>query len=559
MAAPIGSQPSTPGPRGDQAFPVLSPEQIARIAAHGRIRKVERGEVLIALGAVIPLFFVVKTGAIEVVQPDSSREITVRMLGPGEFTGEVSMLSARRSLVTLRVAEPGEVIEVERDALLALIQTDAELSEILVRAFILRRVGLVEGGHGDVVLVGSNYSADTLRIKEFLTRNAHPYAFIDPDRDEGVQDLLDRFSFSIADLPVLICRGSAVLRNPTNREIADCLGFNAEIDQSHVRDVVIVGAGPAGLAAAVYAASEGLDVLVLESNSPGGQAGSSSRIENYLGFPSGISGQELTGRAFTQAQKFGAEVTIAEGATRLDCTRNKAYTVGIDENTRVTARAVVIATGAEYRKLPLENITQFEGVGVYYGATFIESQLCQGEEVIVVGGGNSAGQAAVFLARTVKKVHLLVRSKSLADSMSRYLIRRIEESPEIVLRPCTELTALEGTDHLERVKWRTENGPVETHGIRHVFVMTGAAPTTAWLAGCLTLDARGFIKTGADLSREELSAAKWPLAREPYLLETSRPGVFAVGDVRCGNIKRVASAVGEGSIAVSFVHRVLQD
>jgi thioredoxin reductase (NADPH) len=559
MTSPIAAQPSRPAPNVDQTFPKLTPAQIERVAAHGRARRIEPGEVLGAVGKVTPQFFVVSTGTIEVVQPgENGKTTTVTVIGPGEFTGEVSMLSGRPSLVTLRVGEPGEVIEVERDELLALVQTDAELSEIFVRAFLLRRVGLIAGGLGDVVLVGSNHSSDTLRIKEFLTRNLHPYAFIDPDRDAGVQDLLDRFKFAIADLPVLICRGNAVLRNPTNRQIADCLGFNEAIDQAHVRDVVIVGAGPAGLAAAVYAASEGLDVLVLESNSPGGQAGSSSRIENYLGFPSGISGQELTARAYTQAQKFGAELMIAEGATRLDCTR-KAYTIEIDKGPRVPARTVIIATGAEYRKLPLENIAQFEGAGVYYGATFVESQLCEGEEVVVVGGGNSAGQAAVFLAQTASKVHVLIRSNGLAATMSRYLIRRIEESPAIVLRTCTELTALEGNGQLERVQWRKDQESSESHDIRHVFVMTGAAPSTQWLNGCIAMDARGFIKTGPDLSRDDLSAAQWPLARQPHLLETSRPGVFAVGDVRAGNIKRVASAVGEGSIAISFVHQALQE
>jgi thioredoxin reductase (NADPH) len=559
MTAPIAATPSRPTPNVDQIFPRLTPAQVERVAAHGRTRRIERGEVLGAVGKVTPKFFVVSTGTIDVVQPgENGKTTTVTVIGPGEFTGEVSMLSGRPSLVTLRVGEPGEVIEVDRDELLSLIQTDAELSEIFVRAFLLRRAGLVASGFGDVVLVGSNHSSGTLRIKEFLTRNLHPYAFIDPDRDAGVQDLLDRFNFAIVDLPVLICRGNAVLRNPTNRQIADCLGFNETIDQAHVRDVVIVGAGPAGLAASVYAASEGLDVLVLESNSPGGQAGSSSRIENYLGFPSGISGQELTARAYTQAQKFGAELMTAEGATRLDCTR-KAYTIEIDNGPRVPTRTVIIATGAEYRKLPLENIAQFEGAGVYYGATFIESQLCEGEEVVVVGGGNSAGQAAVFLAQTASKVHVLIRSRGLADSMSRYLIRRIEEHPAIVLRTCTELTALLGNGQLERVEWRKDNEPAETHDIRHVFVMTGAAPSTNWLSGCLTLDPRGFIKTGPDLTPEELSAAKWPLARPPHLLETSRPGVFAVGDVRAGNIKRVASAVGEGSIAVSFVHQALQE
>jgi thioredoxin reductase (NADPH) len=558
MTTPIAAAPSRPVVEVDQTFPGLTPEQTERVASHGRRRHIERAEILAAAGKPTPTFFVVIAGTIEAIRVTGDGEETVVTIRPGQFTGEVTMLSGRRALVTLRVGEPGEVIEVDREQLLALVQTDAELSEIFVRAFLLRRAQLIAGGYGDVVLVGSNHSSDTLRIKEFLTRNAHPYASIDPDTDGDVQQLLDRFQFTIEEIPVLICRGRTVLRNPTNREIADCLGFNDSIDQTHVRDVVIVGAGPSGLAAAVYAASEGLDVLVLESNAPGGQAGSSSRIENYLGFPSGISGQELTSRAYTQAQKFGAEVVISEGATRLDCTR-KAYTIEIDNGPRVPARTVVIATGAEYRKLPLENITRFEGAGIYYGATFIESQLCEGEEVIVVGGGNSAGQAAVFLSQTAKMVHMLIRSKSLADTMSRYLIRRIEENPAITLRTCTEITALEGNGHLERVQWRTDHSPAETRDIQHVFVMTGAAPTTDWLRGCVTLDPQGFIKTGPDLSREDLTDAKWPLARQPHLLETSRPGVFAVGDVRAGNIKRVASAVGEGSIAISFVHQALQE
>ena len=558
MTTPIATAPSRLVPDVDQTFPKLTPEQVERIAVHGRMRRVERGEVLVAAGKPTPKFFVVSTGTIEALNLTSDGEATVTTILPGQFTGEVTMLSGRRALVTLRVGEPGEVIEVDRDQLLGIVQTDAELSEIFVRSFLLRRAQLIAGGFGDVVLVGSNHSSDTLRIKEFLTRNTHPYSIIDPDTDPDVQHLLDRFQFSLEEIPVLICRGRTVLRNPTNREIADCLGFNDSVDQKHARDVVIVGAGPSGLAAAVYAASEGLDVLVLESNAPGGQAGSSSRIENYLGLPSGISGGELTARAYTQAQKFGAEMIIAEGATRLDCTRN-AYTIEVDNGPRVPARTVIIATGAEYRKLPLENIARFEGAGIYYGATFIESQLCEGEEVIVVGGGNSAGQAAVFLAQTARMVHMLIRSKGLADTMSRYLIRRIEENPAITLRTCTEITALEGSGQLERVQWRTDHSPPETRGIQHVFVMTGAAPSTSWLNGCLTLDERGFIKTGPDLSRDELIAAKWPLARQPHLLETSRPGVFAVGDVRAGNIKRVASAVGEGSIAISFVHQALQE
>lgn len=539
-------------------FPKLTDAQVARIAAHGRTRVAEEGEILTKAGQPTPKFFVITKGSVEAVRAFGPGDSIATDIGPRQFTGEASMLSGRRALVTLRVKERAELIEVDRDELLSLVQVDAELSELIVRAFMLRRARLIAGEFSDVVLVGSNHSSDTLRIKEFLSRNGHPYSQVDPDIDDDFQQMLDQFRFAIADTPVLICQGKTVLRNPTNREIADCLGFNESIDQTHVRDVVIVGGGPAGLAAAVYASSEGLDVLVIESDAPGGQAGSSSRIENYLGFPSGVSGQDLTARAWTQAQKFGTELLIAERATRLDCTR-QSLTVDIENGPRVPARTVIIATGAEYRKLPLPNIAQFEGAGIYYGATFIESQLCEGDEVIVVGGGNSAGQAAVFLARTARRVQMLVRSTGLASSMSRYLIRRIEETPEITLRTRTQITALEGNDHLERVCWRTDQSEPEFHGIRHVFVMTGAEPATKWLEGCLTLDARGFIKTGPDLSADELREAKWPLARAPHLLETSKPGVFAVGDVRAGNIKRVASAVGEGSISVSFVHQALAE
>jgi thioredoxin reductase (NADPH) len=559
MTETIPSTPLTTDARAGQMFPTLTPAQIARVAAPGAVRPVRSGEVLFEAGDHGIPFFVVKTGRIEMVRPTGATETLVVAHGPGQFTGEVNMLSGRRSLVRARVAEPGEVIEMDRDHMLELVQTDSELSDIFMRAFIFRRVELVAHGFGDVVLVGSIHSHGTLRVREFLTRNGHPYAYLDLDRDAGVQDLLDQFHVTAADVPVLICRGEVVLRNPTLQQIADCLGFNDGIDQAQARDLVIVGAGPSGLAAAVYGASEGLDVLVLESNSPGGQAGSSSKIENYLGFPTGISGQDLAARAYTQAQKFGAQLMIAKGARRLTCER-RPYTLEIDDGPNVPARAVVIATGVQYRKPALENLARFEGAGVYYGATHIEAQMCGGDEVIVVGGGNSAGQAAVFLAQTARRVHVLVRSDGLAESMSRYLIRRIEESPAIVLRTRTEITALEGNDHLERVRWRDDRtGSVETHAIGHVFIMTGADPTTGWLAGCVALDEKGFIKTGPDLSPDDLATARWPLARAPYLLETSLPGVFAVGDVRGGNVKRVASAVGEGSIAVSFVHRVLNE
>jgi thioredoxin reductase (NADPH) len=363
----------------------------------------------------------------------------------------------------------------------------------------------------------------------------------------------------VQDVPVVICRGEVVLRNPINRQIADCLGFNEAIDRTHLRDLVVVGAGPAGLAAAVYGASEGLDVLVLESEAPGGQAGSSSKIENYLGFPTGISGQDLAGRAYTQAQKFGAQIMIAKCAKRLACNR-KPYAIELDDGKSISARAVVIASGAVYRKFSVENASRFEGAGIYYGATFVESQLCRDEEVIVVGGGNSAGQAAVFLAQTSKCVHMLVRSDGLAASMSRYLIRRIEEHPSIELRTCTEIVGVEGTKHLERVTWRDKQmGKTETRDIRHIFIMTGAVPNTGWLDNCVLVDANGFIKTGTDLTSEDLTNVRWPFTRRPYALETSLPGVFAVGDVRAGNVKRVASAVGEGSIAVASIHQVLRE
>ena len=551
--------PQTQVARPEQMFPTLTAAQVARVATHGHVRQVRRGEVLVEAGDRDVPFFVVTAGQIEIVRPSGTAEAVVRALGPGEFTGEVNMLSGRRTFVRLRASVAGEVIELSREHLMGLVQTDPELSEIFMRAFILRRAELIKREIGDVVLVGSTHSPGTLRIKEFLTRNGHPYTYIDLDRDNDAEAFLDRFAVAVADVPVLISCSGAVLRNPTNQQIAGSLGFNDAIDQTHVRDVVIVGAGPSGLAAAVYGASEGLDVLVLESNAPGGQAGASSSIENYLGFPTGIRGDELAGRAYTQAQKFGAQVLIAKAATQLVCDR-KPYTIAIDGGPAVPARAVVIATGVEYRRLPLENLSQFEGSGVYYGATFIEAQLCGGEEVIVVGGGNSAGQAAVFLARTAKRVHMLVRSGGLAESMSRYLIRRIEDNPTIVLRTHTEIVGLEGSDHVERVRWQnTETGSVETSHINHVFVMTGAIPNTGWLDGCVARDPKGFIKTGPDLSSHDLAAAQWPLARAPHLLETSLPGVFAVGDVRGGNFKRVASAVGEGCIAVAFVHRVLQE
>jgi thioredoxin reductase (NADPH) len=548
-----------PGSSPDEMFPVLTAQQQARVLTHGRLRKVMTGEVVVEPDTQGIKFFVVVQGKLEVLGLNENREQTYAVCGPGMFTGELNMLSGHRSLVRIRASEAGELIEIEREALRGLVQTDGELSDIFLRAFILRRLELIARGIGVLILIGSNHSLDTFRIKEFLTRNYQPYAYIDLERDAEVQDLLDRFHVAIDELPVLICRRIIVLRNPSNQEIVDCLGFNEGIDQTHVRDMIVVGAGPAGLAAAVYGASEGLDVLVIEGNSPEGQAGASSKIENYLGFPTGISGRELAGNAYTQAQKFGAQMLIAKHAKGLACDR-RPYALKLDDGEKVPARTVVIATGAQYRKLSLENLSRFEGAGVYYVATHLESQLCGGEEVVIVGGGNSAGQAAVFLAQTARRVYILVRADSLAESMSRYLIRRIEESPNIELRTGTEVIALSGNDHLEEMEWRNnKTGKVEQHKIGALFSMAGAVPNSAWLEGCVACDAAGFIKTGSDLSRGDLERAKWALSRAPYLLETSLPGVFAVGDVRAGNVKRVASAVGEGSIAISFVHQVLAE
>lgn len=544
--------------RIEHIFPKLTPTQIRRITPHGHTRTTKRGEVLYEQGDSASSFFVVVSGELEVLRPSGTVDTLVTVHHSGQFTGEVGTLSGRRTMFRLRVTKPGKVIELDRQHMLTLVQTDAELGEILMKAFILRRAELITAGVGDIVLIGSTYSADTLRIKEFLMRNGHPYSYIDLEHDPDVQNMLDSFHLAASEIPVVICRGQVVLRNPSKQEIADCLGFNESINQTQVRDLIIIGAGPSGLAAAVYGASEGLNVLVLETDLPGGQAGSSSRIENYLGFPTGISGQDLAGRAYFQAQKFGAEIFITKGL-RLLCD-HKPYVVEVENGVRIPARTVVIATGAAYRKPQCEKLSHFEGAGVYYAATPMEAQLCKGEEVVVIGGGNSAGQAAVFLAENTKRVHMLVRSASLADKMSRYLIRRIEETPKIVFRPYTEIIALQGDDHLESVKWRNnQTGMTEEHKIRNMFLMTGADPNTGWLDGCLALDPKGFIKTGLDLSPEDLNSAHWPLARQPYLLETSLPGVFAVGDVRSGSIKRVASAVGEGSVAVSFIHKVLQE
>ena len=534
-------------------FPKLNDSQIAGLAAFGQQRDAQPHEVILERGDLHHGIFVVLSGRIEVLRVSADGETVLHTLDRGEFTGDVNLLSGRGTLIRARALEASTLLEIDRANLRHIMQTDAALGEIFLKAFVLRRVFLISNSVGDAVLIGSNHSSDTLRLREFLARNGQPHSYLDVEVDPDVQTVLDQFEIPIADIPVLICRGTVALRNPSNSEVAACLGLNAGIDQADVSDVVVVGAGPSGLAAAVYGASEGLKVLVLEKNAPGGQAGSSSRIENYLGFPMGISGEELSNRAFVQAEKFGAHIAIAKSAMGLK-SNLPPYTVELEGGGSVRGRAVIIAAGSRYRRLDLPNLSQLEGVGVYYGATHVEAAVCRDEEVAVVGGGNSAGQAAVFLAGTAKHVYLVVRGPCLAKTMSRYLISRIEAKPSITLMAWTTIEALEGDTHLKRVRLHnTRTGASETRDIQHVFMMTGADPNTEWLRGSVALDAKGFIKTGAEVQDG------WPLHRPPYLLETSLPGVFAVGDIRAESVKRVASAVGEGSMVVQFVHKVLAE
>jgi thioredoxin reductase (NADPH) len=546
-------------PKNEQAFPTLDPSAIQRVMRYGTTSLVGEGAIVVEQGEPMEHFIVVVEGEAVVEMTSQNGTEVIATHGPGEFFGDVHLLSGRPSLVRGRMVKAGSIVTVKRADVKALMQNDTELGEIFMRAFILRRIELLASSSGDVAVLGSFNSAGTLRVREFLVRNGYPYSFLDLEREKDVQSTLDQFQISVSDIPVLIYRGEKVLRDPSDEEIAQLLGFNESVSEQELRDVTIVGAGPAGLSAAVYAASEGLNTLLLETSAPGGQAGSSSRIENYLGFPTGISGLELASRAYDQAQKFGAEFLIARSAVRLSCD-SRPYQLTTGGGSTLRSKTIVIATGAQYRKLQLDNLAKFEGVGIYYGATAIEAQICESEEVVVIGGGNSAGQAAVFLSRTAGHVHMLIRSGGLASSMSRYLIRRIEETPNITLHTHTEVVELRGEDHLESVVLRNnQTGESRDCPYRHVYMMTGASPNTEWLRGCVVLDGKGFVVTGPDLTDEHLRNAGWSLPRKPRLLETSIPGVFAAGDVRSGSVKRVASGVGEGALAITFVHQALSE
>ncbi len=548
--------------RREQMFPNLTPAQLARLEPHSAWRATAPGEVLLEVGAEARGLFIVAVGSVEILAPDSDVHSETRgftllnLLTSRDFSGEMNTLRGAASLVRLRVRDPGSVFEVSLADLRRVVQNDAELSELFMRAFILRRMGVLASGRSEVTLLGSSSSGDTLRIREFLARNGRPYVYIDIDHDADARALLDRFHVRPAEIPVVICHGGEVLKNPDNSGLAGCLGLNATRNDDAVHDLVVIGAGPAGLAAAVYAASEGADTCVVDTFAAGGQAGTSSRIENYLGFPTGISGEALAGRAAAQAQKFGAQINVAWQAVRLHCDRWP-YTVEMSTGRFARGRTILIASGAQYRTLSVADMSRFLGSGIYYAATHLEAKLCDGEDVIVVGGGNSAGQAAVFLAGYCRHVHILVRAAGLADSMSSYLIHRIESAPNITLHPQAEITALGGAEHLESVTWAAASGPPNPRNLRHVFLMLGALPNTTWLGGRIALDEHGFVKTGPDLQPRDLEG--WDTPRLPHLLETNIPGVFAAGDVRSGSTKRIAAAVGEGSAAVQFMHRALRE
>ncbi|MHC2001731.1 FAD-dependent oxidoreductase [Methylobacterium sp. CM6241] len=534
--------------RTAQTFPRLSDEMERRVAGYGTEEILPEGSLIFTRGQRRVDFFLVLAGRIEMFETDHDGVDRVFVVHTeGQFTGELDLFNDREILVSGRTVVETRVVRIDRAAFRRLVTAEPDIGEIIMRAFILRRVGLIRHGRGGVVLIGPGHQRETLRLERFLVRNAYPHRILDTAGDPASRHALDGFGLTEADLPVVIAPGAAVMRNPTNAALADALGLTEAIDPGRIYDVAVIGAGPAGLAAAVYAASEGLDTIVIEGLAPRGQAGTSSKIENYLGFPTGISGQALAGRAQVQAQKFGARLAISRMATGLDC-GGSSFRVILEDGTAVPARAVIAATGARYRRLDLPRYAHFEGQGIHYAATAMEAQLCTGEAVIVVGGGNSAGQAAMFLSRTVAHVHLLVRATGLAATMSDYLVQRIASSPRITLHTQTEITALLGEDTLTSVTWTDRSSGIsETKAIGNVFVMIGALPNTGWLSDCLGLDPKGFVPTG--LRSDGMPAAS------PYA--TTVPGLYAVGDVRAGSVKRVASGVGEGSVVVQAVHGFL--
>jgi len=543
--------------RFHQMFPALTDADVARIGRFGMPRHYAKGERLFAAGERGPGMFVILKGTVTISQRDGlGHVVPIVRQGRGHFLAEVGQLSGRPALVDGDADEDVEALLVPPAQLRALIIAEADLGERIVRALILRRVGLIEGGVSGPALIGRAESPGLLRLQNFLSRNGYPHHVVDTAEEGDTTPLLEQYGAGDADV-LVVFPDSTVLLNPTEVALARRLGMSDVGEHTELFDVAVVGAGPAGLATAVYAASEGLGVIVLDCRAFGGQAGASARIENYLGFPTGISGQALAGRAFVQAQKFGAEILIPAQAARLECAKrgpDSEMAVHLDDQRRLRARAVVIASGARYRRPDVPGLRDFEGRGVWYWASALEAKMCAREEIVLVGGGNSAGQAAVFLAPYAAKIHMLVRGDGLAASMSRYLIDRIDATPNIELRPLCELTQLEGDAEarLAHVSWRDQrSGAVERHPIRNVFLFVGADPETRWLDGCgVSVDAQGFVRTGE-------AAAEHGATREPAPLESSVPGVFAVGDVRSGSVKRVGGAIGEGAAAVAQIHQYL--
>jgi len=534
-------------------FPTLEPAEIERLRRFGETRTYPAGERLLATGEASPGMFVILSGEIAITQDNElGRHQHIVTHGPGSFMGELAQLSGRPSLVDAQATSPVEAVVITPQRLRDVLVAEAELGERIMRALILRRVGLLESGGGPVI-IGHADDGDVLRLEGFLARNGHPHQKLDPDTDSCAKIWVERFHIEPSQLPIVLLPHGQMLRNPSEVELARGLGLVRPIDPTRVYDVAIIGAGPAGLAAAVYAASEGLSVMVLECHAFGGQAGASARIENYLGFPTGIGGRPLMARAFTQAQKFGAELAIPDEVVRLQCRPpgdGARFQLGLANDERVSARAVVIASGAKYRRLEVANLGAFEGSGVHYWASPLEGKLCAGQEVALVGAGNSAGQAAVYLASQVAKVWLLVRGPSLEANMSRYLVERITGLPNVEVLAQTGVCALEGEGGImNAIRWRNLPSGEETRRpIRHLFLFIGAEPNTAWLSQSdVALDDKGFVRTGADLEN----------GRRP--LETSRDGIFAIGDVRAGSVKRVAAAVGEGAQVVATLHAFLAD
>ncbi len=538
----------------DVAFPTLGARDLAALAARGRPRDVEAGEVLFAEGDREFSFYVVLEGSIEIVEHSRGAPHTVTVHRPGQFTGDVDVLSGRTVLVTGRAPEAGRVLKLSREELRRAVDELPELGETILKAFLMRRTLLLGGGFEGVKIIGSRFSPDSHRLRDFATRNAVPFRWLDLEADEQADALLRQLGIGASATPIVIGRQGRWASNPSLAEFAHCAGLTPTLDEDHVYDLVVVGAGPAGLAASVYAASEGLDVLTADAIAAGGQAGTSSRIENYLGFPAGISGAELTRNALLQAQRFGARITVPCEVRSLGIDGGERI-VTLADRTRLRTRCVLIATGVEYRKLDIPRFADFDGAGIYYAATDMEARLCRGEEIVVVGAGNSAGQAIVYLARYARRVHVVVRGADLGASMSRYLVDRVQSLENVTVHCGTVITSLEGDGHLGAVHVRGQTATEATFETKALFLFIGADANTAWLRGCVELDRRGFVLTGTGLPPGTVDADRWRSAgRAPFLLETSLPCVFAAGDVRSGSVKRVASAVGEGSMAVSFVH-----